>query len=86
MTWRKKKPGHKITFKRNNIRNDNYILIIHITMSEDQTREWEFPTEKDEKPEEKEVCSHCGNDTFRVYITLFIDDARLYCAKCGNFT
>ena len=46
---------------------------------------WKPPLEKDEKPEEKMVCDKCGNDTFRVYIKIIIDDARLYCAKCGEF-
>lgn len=40
--------------------------------------------EKDENPEEKMICKTCGNDTFRVYITIIIDDARLYCTKCGK--
>ena len=40
--------------------------------------------EKDENPKEKVVCNTCGNDTFRVYITIIIDDARLYCTKCGK--
>jgi len=40
--------------------------------------------EKDENPEEKCVCKNCGNDTFRVYIKVFIDDAGLYCSKCGD--
>lgn len=26
----------------------------------------------------------CGNDSFRVYITIIIDDARLYCDKCNR--
>jgi ribosomal protein L37E len=47
--------------------------------------DWESPTEKDEQPEEKLVCKKCGNDTFRVYITIIIDDARLYCTKCGEY-
>lgn len=38
--------------------------------------------EKDENPSEKVICKSCGNDTFRVYITTIIDDARLYCTKC----
>lgn len=37
-----------------------------------------------EKGHHKFVCSKCGNDTFRVYCTIIIDDARLYCAKCGD--
>lgn len=41
--------------------------------------------EKNEKPHEKVVCDKCGNDTFRVYIKVIIDDARIYCAKCGAF-
>ena len=45
---------------------------------------WEKPTEKDEQPEDKQVCNKCGNDSFRVYIKIIIDDARLYCAKCGE--
>lgn len=40
--------------------------------------------EKGESPKEKMVCNTCGNDTFRVYITTIIDDARLYCTKCGK--
>lgn len=40
--------------------------------------------EKDENPEEKVVCKTCGNDTFKIYITTIIDDARLYCTKCGK--
>lgn len=40
--------------------------------------------EKSENPKEKMTCTHCGNDTFRVYITIVIDDARLYCSKCGK--
>lgn len=47
--------------------------------------EWNRPDEKKEKPEEKEICTKCGNDTFRVYIKVIIDDARLYCAKCGKY-
>jgi ribosomal protein S27AE len=46
---------------------------------------WEKPIEKNEPAEEKQVCEKCGNDTFRVYIKIIIDDARLYCAKCGEF-
>jgi len=46
---------------------------------------WNRPDEKKEKPEEKEICKKCGNDTFRVYIKVIIDDARLYCAKCGEY-
>lgn len=40
--------------------------------------------EKDEDPKEKMTCNSCGNDTFRVYVTTIIDDARLYCTKCGK--
>jgi hypothetical protein len=43
------------------------------------------PKEKKEKSQEKVICEKCGNDTFRVYITVIIDDARLYCAKCGEY-
>jgi ribosomal protein L37E len=46
---------------------------------------WTPPQEKDEKTKEKVKCENCGNDTFHVYITIIIDDARLYCAKCGAF-
>ena len=45
---------------------------------------WEPQKEKDEPVEEKQVCTNCGNDTFRVYLKIIIDDARLYCAKCGE--
>lgn len=30
----------------------------------------------------KQVCQKCGNDTFKVFIKIIIDDARLFCAKC----
>ena len=40
--------------------------------------------EKNEPAEEKQVCQKCGNDTFKVYIKIIIDDTRLYCAKCGE--
>jgi len=45
----------------------------------------EKPKEPKEPAEEKQVCKKCGNDTFRVYISIIIDDARLFCAKCGEF-
>jgi len=47
--------------------------------------EWNQPDEKKENPEEKEICNNCGNDTFRIYIKVIIDDARLYCANCGEY-
>ena len=34
--------------------------------------------------EEKEICKYCKNDSFRVYIKIIIDDARLFCSKCGK--
>ncbi len=54
-------------------------------MVTEDKEDWDLPTESDENPEEKQVCPNCGNDTFRVYITRIIDDARLYCVKCGKF-
>ena len=54
-------------------------------MAKDNDSESHLPKEQDEKSEEKQVCQNCGNDTFRVYITIIIDDARLYCANCGTF-
>ena len=44
----------------------------------------EMPKEINEPTEEKQVCSKCGNDAFRVYIKIYVDDARLYCANCGE--
>jgi len=46
---------------------------------------WESPSEKDEPATEKLVCKNCNNDAFRVYMKVIIDDARLYCTKCGAF-
>lgn len=40
--------------------------------------------EKAEEKEDKTICSNCKNDSFRVYISVIIDDARLYCSKCGE--
>lgn len=40
--------------------------------------------EKQENQEEKILCKTCGNDTFRVYAGVSIDDARMYCIKCGK--
>ena len=46
---------------------------------------WNWPErEEEEKKKDKVICKHCGNDTFRVYITIIIDDARLYCTNCGK--
>ena len=42
------------------------------------------PNEKNEPDKEKQFCQKCGNDAFHVYIKIIIDDARLYCAKCGE--
>jgi ribosomal protein L37E len=47
--------------------------------------EWKTPNEKKEKSKEKLICKKCGNDSFHVYIKVIIDDARLYCAKCGEY-
>jgi len=47
--------------------------------------DWEETIEDNEPQNEKQICSNCGNETFRVYIKTIIDDARLYCAKCGEF-
>jgi len=47
--------------------------------------DWKEPSEEKEPINEKQVCPFCGNDTFHVYIKIIIDDARLYCAKCGHF-
>jgi hypothetical protein len=41
--------------------------------------------ESSQNSKNKVICHKCGNDSFHVYITLFIDDARLYCSKCGEF-
>jgi ribosomal protein S27AE len=53
-------------------------------MNEMPHKYWEPPNEKNEPEEEKQVCSKCGNDSFRVYIRIIIDDARIYCSKCGE--
>jgi len=29
-------------------------------------------------------CSNCGCSEWRVYITIIIDDARLYCSNCNQ--
>jgi hypothetical protein len=47
--------------------------------------DFELPDEQLEPAEEKLVCRNCGNDTFRIYIKIIIDDARMYCAECGEF-
>ena len=47
--------------------------------------DWESRLEKEEPPKEELFCKKCGNDTFHVYIQVIIDDARLYCAKCGEY-
>lgn len=39
---------------------------------------------KEGKDKDKVICDHCGNDTFKVYIRIIIDDARLFCSKCGK--
>ena len=40
--------------------------------------------EKDENKKDLVVCEECGCADFRVYISIIIDDARLYCADCGH--
>lgn len=30
------------------------------------------------------TCDVCGNSDFKVFITVIIDDARLYCSVCGK--
>ena len=45
---------------------------------------WQITSEKDEYADVKQFCQKCGNDSFRVYIRIIIDDARLYCTKCGE--
>ena len=44
----------------------------------------ELEEEKNEPKKDKQYCEKCGNGTFRVYIGIIIDDARLYCSKCGE--
>ncbi len=39
--------------------------------------------ERKEKVKNQMICENCGGDSFRVYITVIIDDARLYCSICG---
>ncbi|MBI4647514.1 MAG: hypothetical protein HY738_13225 [Bacteroidia bacterium] len=34
--------------------------------------------------EHRIICEKCGNDSFRVYIKIIIDDAEIICAKCGE--
>lgn len=46
--------------------------------------DWDILNEENEPIEEKMICEKCGNDTFRVYIKIIVDDARMYCAKCGE--
>jgi DNA-directed RNA polymerase subunit RPC12/RpoP len=40
--------------------------------------------EANQDPNEKYICEKCGNDTFRVYMKIIVDDARLYCTRCGE--
>lgn len=41
-------------------------------------------TYKEEYKKDKFVCYACGSDRFRVFVTVIIDDARLYCVDCGR--
>jgi len=50
-------------------------LLLPITMSEQ---------ESNESITNKLLCEKCGFDSFRVYIDVIIDDARLYCLRCNN--
>jgi hypothetical protein len=46
-----------------------------------------FLPQEEEKQEPKKdlmICKFCGNASWRVYITVIIDDARCYCTKCGK--
>jgi len=37
-----------------------------------------------EEEKNRAVCTECNGDKFKVYITIIIDDARLYCTNCGT--
>lgn len=39
--------------------------------------------ETDEDINEKQICPRCNNGTYRAYISICVDDVRLYCTKCG---
>lgn len=44
-----------------------------------------MPTsENKEQPANLVICEKCSGRQFKVYITTIVDDARLYCAKCGH--
>jgi len=47
--------------------------------------QWQPPKITDEPKKDKIICKNCGHDSFCVYVTIIIDDARLYCAKCGEY-
>ena len=40
--------------------------------------------EENEDSQDTVICEKCGNDTFRAYITIIVDDIRLYCDRCGE--
>jgi hypothetical protein len=52
---------------------------------ETKENRFERPKEENEKIDNKQICGYCGNDSFRVYTNIIIDDARLYCSKCDKF-
>lgn len=37
----------------------------------------------DEPTKDKMTCENCKHDKMIVYITVIVDDARIYCANCG---
>lgn len=55
-----------------------------LRMSPKELHEYNLARESREQINDKIICEECGNDAFRVYVTVIIDDARLYCAKCGH--
>lgn len=67
------------------IRWHSFVMnIINNMESKDNTENEDLKILKHHTNEHKHVCDKCGNDSWRVYIKIVIDDAELICTKCGN--
>lgn len=40
-------------------------------------------SENSELYNDKQICEKCGGENFRVYVSVSLEDARVYCSSCN---